>query len=100
MKANTIIEKLEGLEQSVGLQSGATTELRSLDVKVKEYTLQEKGLSEIIDKEVIDLMDYVTMKKARIEALSEMLATATKKKSEALEQKVIIEKRMDGGGQE
>lgn len=100
MKANTIIEKLVGLEQSVGLPKGAAVELRSLDVKVKEYTLQEKGLSEIIDKEVVDLMDYVTMKKARIEALSEMLATASAKKAEALEQKARIEERTDGGSGE
>lgn len=57
---------------------------RKLNYQVEEYKRQERYFQELIQKERLDLSDYIGMKMAKIEALKEM-AQGTISKREELE---------------
>ncbi|MBV1817621.1 hypothetical protein KUA25_06040 [Bacteroidales bacterium MSK.15.36] len=96
MKINKVLAELESLVVEPKDDEISEKRARKLNYQVEEYKRQEKHLQEIIEKERLDLADYISMKMARIEALSEMFEGASTKRGE-LEQtlqgiKIKIEK--------
>lgn len=57
---------------------------RKLNYQVEEYKRQERYFQELIQKERIDLSDYISRKMAKIEVLKEM-SQGTMSKREELE---------------
>lgn len=55
---------------------------RKLNYQVEEYKRQERYFQELIQKERIDLSDYISRKMARIEVLKEMSQGTISKREE------------------
>lgn len=82
MKINKVIEELQALVVVPNDDEASEQLARKLNYQVEEYKRQEKHFQEIIEKERLDLSDYISMKMARIEALTEMSEGATSKRGE------------------
>lgn len=79
MKINKVLAELESL---VIDPKEDEDEAQRLHYQIEEYKRQEKNLNETIEKQRQDLSDYISMKMARLEALTDMSETATAKRLE------------------
>lgn len=96
MKMNKVLAELESLVVEPKDDEVSEQRVRKLNYQVEEYKRQERHFHEIIEKERLDLSDYISMKMARIEVLTEMAEGTTAKRGELesmLESiKIMIEK--------
>lgn len=97
MKMNKVLAELESLV--IEPQDGEVSEqrVRKLNYQVEEYKRQEKHLQGIIEKERLDLSDYISMKMARIEALTEMSEGTTTKRAELESELITTKSKIEKG---
>ncbi len=95
MKINKVLAELESL---VVDSKEDEDRAQRIGYQIEEYKRQEKSLNETIEKQRQDLSDYISMKMARLEALTEMSEAATVKRLE-LESTLEILKPTDREGQ-
>ena len=95
MKINKVLAELESL---VANSKEDEDKAQRIGYQIEEYKRQEKSLNETIEKQRQDLSDYISMKMARLEALTEMSEAATVKRLE-LESTLEILKPTDREGQ-
>lgn len=95
MKINKVLAELESL---VVDSKEDEDKAQRIGYQIEEYKRQEKSLNETIEKQRQDLSDYISMKMARLEALTEMSEAATAKRLE-LESTLEILKPTDREGQ-
>lgn len=94
MKINKVLAELESL---VVDPKEDEDKAQRLHYQIEEYKRQEKNLNETIEKQRQDLSDYISMKMARLEALTDMSETATAKRLE-LESALEVLKPTNGEG--
>lgn len=82
MKKESIQSVLKELENlPVVSTEGESEEIRRLNFQIQEFKRQEKYMNELIERERIDLSDYINMKMARIDALNEITSDMISKRS-------------------
>lgn len=82
MKKESIQSVLKELENLPVISTeGESEEIRRLNFQIQEFKRQEKYMNELIERERIDLSDYINMKIARIDALNEITSDMISKRS-------------------
>lgn len=76
MKTENIIANISQLDLLLGASAPQDGAVNPDTYQAQEYARQEKTLQEIIQKEELDLRDYIRRKQGILQALSKMLSTA------------------------
>lgn len=77
IEVKSIVKDIETLELGIDIKSDKFDEIKSLKFKIQEFNKQEDVFKCAISKEILDLYDYIRMKKSKIEALGVLLESAS-----------------------
>lgn len=79
MDVNKVLKELETVVIERKDDKTSERRVQKMNYQIGEYKRQEKYLSEVIAEQHMDLIDYFSMKMAKLEVLSEMLEEVTVK---------------------
>lgn len=88
-----IIKCINAFVDNTGMIIPPMVQAEAIHAKVREFKLQEEGLQKLIEKETTDILDYLSMKKANVEAISALLECAKAGRLEAERQLLQSKKR-------
>lgn len=77
-----VLKEIENVNAKEGEEAKKSLEIKRLNFAIKECNQQEEYLKDLIRREQIDLSEYMNMKLARIDTLTDILSDVIAKRKE------------------
>lgn len=77
-----VLKEIENTNAQEGEEAKKSLEIKRLNFAIKEYSRQEEYLKGLIKREQIDLSDYMNMKLAKIDTITDILSDVIAKRKE------------------